>query len=143
MLERTPNDINLRCYLAGLYLDQRDYEKADDAISRIKDSVPDYSGIYYLAAKKALVTGTELDFGIASVRKYLEREPQDFYCPCWAYTHLLPGIVSSGPEWAAACLLMGNLHEALGDRKQAKKDYEKALKYNPKLVQARDALDRL
>jgi tetratricopeptide (TPR) repeat protein len=141
--ESTPGDMRALFYLANIYLHQQNYLRADEIISEIHKANPDCSCLNYLMAHKALLTGAGLEKGIEYLEKYIEANPQESYNPCWAYTHLMSGIKSYGPGWACACMLKGQLHEAMGKRKQARKDYEMALKYDPCLAKAQDALDRL
>jgi len=143
ILEISPGEVNAYFFLTSSYLDQKEYEKADEAFSRILEINPGYTGTIFLQGKKVLLSGKDLEEGIGYLEKYLEAEPQESYSPGWAYTHLLMGIESYGPSWAVAHWVMGMIYEELGEKKQAKKEYKKALKLDPKLKKAKEALRKL
>ncbi|MFQ6008938.1 MAG: tetratricopeptide repeat protein [Candidatus Zixiibacteriota bacterium] len=143
ILEMNPDEANALFFLASSYLDLKEFEMADEVLAKILKINPDYTGVNFLRGKQALLSGKNLEQGIGYLEKYLQIDPQEMYHPSWSYTHLMAGIESYGPSWAAAHFIMGLIYEDLGNRKKAEKEYKKALKLDPKLVRAKEALERL
>lgn len=143
ILRINPGDINAHFFVAVSYLDQSAWTKAAESISEIVAVDPDYPGLGYLEGRRALRSGTGLEEGVKAIEAYLDRDPQESYNPEWTYTHLMAGITSYRPSWAEARMTLGMLHEKLGNKKEASKQYEEALNLNPRLREAASAIESL
>ena len=104
-------------------------EKFGDALAEYRAALllapADYGSLYGIG-RMAVLSGTATEEGIAALQRCLELPtPPDY------------------PSHAAAEWRLGLLHEHLRQPAQARADYEAALRDDPKLTQAADALKKL
>lgn len=79
----------------------------------------------YWAGKVSAMTSLKLDFGEASLRKYLTHTP-----------------VGDEPSLAGAYMRLGQIKEEQGNKAEARQHYEMALKLDSKQKQAKEGLER-
>ena len=114
-------------YLLGLALIEA--ERHDDArvlFLRAAASHPDDTRFIYQIGRLGALTGADLDRAEQNLRRYLTLTPE-------------PGE----PSHAAAHWRLGMIAEHRGDRTAARVEYEAALRLDPELAQAKEALKRL
>ncbi|MCL4540436.1 MAG: tetratricopeptide repeat protein [Bacteroidetes bacterium] len=111
-------------YWAGLYYVQvNNLEKAKDMFHHaLKEDSTD-APVYYQLGKVACLSGTDLQGGLASLRKYISM-PLAKNSPTYDYAH-----------WR-----MGMIYEKLGNKEAAKSEYRKSLQINPDLDIAKKSL---
>lgn len=98
--------------IAKIYLDQKDYNRAEAALKKAAELTPDNPTIYYLLAGIYNQTD-QIPKALASLSDVLARNPQDINA------HLLKGL----------------LQEQMQDYAAAREAYEKTLVLNPQLMQ--------
>jgi tetratricopeptide (TPR) repeat protein len=101
---------------------------AAEALSLLEEALrttPENYLYHYWAGKVSAMTSLKLDFGEASLRKYLTHTP-----------------VGDEPLLAGAYMRLGQIKEKQGNRMEARQHYEMALKLDNKLKQAKEGLER-
>jgi tetratricopeptide (TPR) repeat protein len=112
--------------LASFYLDQKQYKKAFALFEEvIKQNPDDYSLIYQLGKASAL-SGQKLDRGEECLKKYLAHTPQQ-----------------NEPSHAGANMRLAQIKEKRGNKAEAKKLFETALKMDGSLKEAKEGLERV
>lgn len=107
-------------------LERKDWTAAFAAMSRLEHALPGEAGALYETGRIASLSGRELDRGAESLRRYLERDPR-----------------RDEPSKASARLRLGEILEKRGDKDHAREEYSAALRLDPRLTSARQALARL
>ncbi|NOT75279.1 MAG: tetratricopeptide repeat protein [Cyclobacteriaceae bacterium] len=111
--------------LANFYLNQKQYDKAFSLYEeKIKQNPDDYAAIYQYGRLSAL-SNQRLDRGEEYLKKYMTYTPKQ-----------------NEPSIAAANMRMGQIIEKKGNKAEAKKYYETALKGDATLKDAQDGLQR-
>jgi tetratricopeptide (TPR) repeat protein len=111
--------------LGIFYANQKQYDKAFALFEEsIKKKPEDYQSLYQLG-KTAALSGQRLDRGEVCLKKYLTHTPA-------------PGEPSHG----GAYMRLAQIKEKLGNKAEAKKLYETALKIEEDLKEAREGLER-
>lgn len=107
-------------------VDRRDWPAAFEAMATLVRIEPGNSEALYEIGRIAALSGTELDRGEASLRRYLERAPRD-----------------DEPTLAEAHLRLAEIAERRGARGDARREYAAALEVDPGVAGARQALARM
>lgn len=111
---------------ATLYSADGKYDLALAELGETLKASPDDYGALYQVGRIAVLTGQNLDRGLASLRRCLTLAPPE-------------GV----PSHAAAQWRIGNILEKKGDKEGARAAYEAALKLDPGFTKASDALGNL
>lgn len=113
-------------FLANFYLSQNQFEKAftlfEDALKRN----PDDMLAHYQFGKTAAISGKRLPEGEASLKKYLGYQPK-----------------TNEPSHAGAHMRLGQINEKRGNKSEARKLYEAALRQDGSLKEAKEGLERV
>lgn len=105
-------------------IDRRDWTAAFDAVERLLRAHPQEAAGLYELGRIATLSGRDLDLGEESLRRYLvEHEPRD-----------------PEPSRALAHDRLGDIARKRGDRAAALREYAAALRLDPGLLDAREAL---
>lgn len=108
-------------------VDRRDWTAAFDAVDRMLRAHPEESAALYELGRLATLSGMNLDRGEASLRRYLaEHRPKD-----------------PEPSLALAHDRLGDIELRRGNRTSAASEYEAAVRLDPGLLDAREALGRM
>ncbi len=125
-LEMVKADPNYISALANFYMGQKQYEKAftlfEDAL---KKTPGDYVSIYQIG-KTAALSGQKLDRGEECLKKYLAHMP-----------------LHNEPSLAGANMRLAQIKEKRGQKLEAKKLFETAIKLDGNLKEAREGLERV
>lgn len=112
--------------LASYYSDQKKYEKAVELFEEaIKRTPNDYPNLYRYG-KASAISGLKLDRGGECLQKYLTYAPQ-----------------YGEPSIAAAYMRLGQIKEKQGNKGEAKRNYEMAVKLDDNLKDAKAGLERV
>ncbi|GCC50692.1 hypothetical protein SanaruYs_09100 [Chryseotalea sanaruensis] len=112
--------------LANFYVTRKQYDKAFAIYGELNSKDPKNMLTIYQLGRLSAVSGTRLDFGESSMKKYLTYQPK-----------------AGEPSHAAAYMRLGNIYEKRGDKVAAKKAYETSLKLDGTLQEAKDGLARI
>jgi tetratricopeptide (TPR) repeat protein len=115
-----------RYALGYFYQDQERWDDAFAQFDRIARDFPEELEAQFQIGKTAALSGRRIDDGIRALQRYLQYKPKAGEAP---------------PAWAH--FRLGQLHEHQRDRAAAKASYEAALKLDPRLMDAREALTAL
>ncbi len=130
-------NINARASLVGAYMQApgfmgggEDKAKAvgSELLSLLDEALkttPDNYLYHYWYGKSSAITGLKLDRGEASLKKYLTHTP-----------------IGDEPSLAAAYMRLGQIREKQGNNAEAKKNFEMAVKLDPKMKSAQEGLER-
>lgn len=111
--------------IAGYYADQKEYDKAFELLEEsLKKNPDDYLSLYRYG-KTAALSGLQLDRGEECLKKYLNYNP----------TYNEPSI-------AGAYMRLAQIKEKKGNKAEAKKYFEMALKQDDSLKEAKKGLER-
>lgn len=117
---------NIQMQLGFLYQEKKKYDLAFETFENLAKNFPDNYSALYQIGRTAAYSGTNLDAGIKSLKKYLQHEPQD-----------------GEPSLPNAHWRLGLIYEHKGDSDAAKNEYEAALKLESDFKPAKDALEKL
>ena len=124
--EASKLDPSYKYVLGNFYLSQKQFDKAfafyEEALK--KDS-ENYILIYSIG-KACALSGQRLDRGEECLKKYLTHQPNQ-----------------NEPSHAGANMRLGQIYEKRGNKQEARKLYEAALKQDSKLKEAKEGLERL
>ena len=112
--------------LAGYYADQKKYTKAIELYEEALDRTPNHYPTLYQYGKTSAISGLKLDRGEECLKRYLTYSPK-----------------YGEPSVAGALMRLGQIHEKKGNKPEAKKNYELALKLDTNLKDAKAGLDRI
>lgn len=119
----TPNHSAI---LGNFYLTQKQYEKAFALFEEsVKKNANDMSAVYQIGKASAL-SGLKLERGEECLKKYLAYKPKE-----------------NEPSHAGANMRLGQIYEKRGNKAEAKKHYEIALKADASLQEAKEGLARV
>lgn len=113
--------------LASTYGDQKMWPEAFRAIDRFLAAQPNEILAQYAIGRAAAESGQQLERGEQALRRYI--------------ASATPGV--GEPSIATAHLRLGTLHERAGQTEKARAEYETALRLEPTLQPAREALAKL
>lgn len=122
-----PNSGRAHTYLAQhLANNEKNYKAAFEELETAIRLEPSYMSAWYALGRTAGVAGTNLARGEETLRKYLGYTPKE-----------------NEPSHAGAHYWLGAIYEKQGRKGEAKQSYQTALKLNPSLKQASEALKRV
>ncbi len=122
MLKANPDYVR---NLAGYYVDQKQYDKAFELFEEaLKKNPDDYLSIYRFG-KAAAMSGLKLDRGEECLKKYLNHIP-----------------LYNEPSIAGANMRLAQIKENKGNKAEAKKYFEIAVKLDDGLKEAKEGLER-
>ena len=113
-------------WTTNLYSRQKEYGKASDVMERLLQSQPGELLAAFQIGNLASQSGERLDRGEECLKLYLAREPK-----------------KTEPSLATTHLVLGRVYEKKGSKDLARREYEAALKIDPELKDAREALKKL
>jgi tetratricopeptide (TPR) repeat protein len=113
-------------WMTNLYSKQKEYGKAFDVMEKLLTQQPAELLACFQIGNLAAQSGERLDRGEECLKLYLAREPK-----------------KTEPSLAATHLVLGRVYEKKGSRDLARREYEAALKIDPSLKDAQEALKNL
>jgi len=125
-LEAIKADPSYASILGTFYLNQKQFDKAFASFEDVvKKNPEDYASIYQIGKTSAL-SGQKLDRGEECLKKYLTHQPKQ-----------------NEPSFAGANMRLGQIYEKRGNKAEAKKHFEAALKQDATLKDAKEGLERV
>jgi tetratricopeptide (TPR) repeat protein len=125
-LQMAKADATYSPVLANFYVNQKQYDKAFNLFEEaIKKNAEDMIAIYQVG-KTSAISGQKLDRGEECLKKYLNYTPK-----------------ANEPSHGGANMRLAQIQEKKGDKAQAKKLYETALKLDSNLKEAKEGLERV
>jgi len=124
-LEMVKADPAYQGNLVNFYIGQKKYDKAFALMDELQKKNPDDFRIVYLIGRTSAVSGLQLDRGEAMLKKYLTYSPKP-----------------NEPSIAGANMRLGQIAEKKGNKPEARKYYESALKLDGTLKEATEGLQR-
>jgi tetratricopeptide (TPR) repeat protein len=112
--------------LANYYINQKQYSKAFTIFEKTLEQNPNDMLAAYQYGKVCALSGERLDKGEAYLRKYLTYTPKQ-----------------NEPSHAGTNMRLGQIAEKRGNKSEAKKLFESALKADATLKEAKDGLERV
>ena len=125
-LAKQPGEPRLRNALGLFYQSQKRWDAAFDVYEAMLAADPDAWNALYQIGRTAALSGKRLDRGAAALKRYLGHTPD-----------------SESPPLANAHYRLGMILEKQGSKAAARAEYQAAIKLDPKLDDARDALKKL
>lgn len=125
-LEEFPGDLDLYYTLSSLYLEWEKYDKAVALLERVQQEYPEETEVYYLLGKALASSGENLDRAEECLRFYLTLKA-DMNNSFLGQVHYL----------------LGQVYEKMDKKNMAGMEYETALKLDPDLKEAAEALKKL
>lgn len=107
-------------------IERKDWETAFDAMFRLENAMPGEAPALYEIGRLSALSGRELERGEASLRRYLVHDPR-----------------GEEPSIALAHMRVAEILARRGERERARDEYALALRVDPGLTDARQALARL
>lgn len=112
--------------LANFYFNQNQHEKAFALFEEALKKNPNDMLAHYQFGKTAALSGKKLNEGEASLKKYLTYQP-----------------AQNEPSHAGANMRLAQINEKRGNKAEAKKLYESALRQDANLKEAKEGLERV
>jgi len=112
--------------IINFYLNRKQYDKAFTLLESSLKADPENYTLTYTMGRTSAITGQHLDRGLECLNKYLTRQPK-----------------TNEPSHAGAQMRIGQIMEKKGNKAEAKKRYEIALKQDPNLKEASEGLSRV
>jgi tetratricopeptide (TPR) repeat protein len=125
-LEMVKADEALIPALGNFYLTNNQYDKAFKLLEDAVKKNPSDMGSVYQLGKTSALSGKQLERGEQCLRQYLDYQPK-----------------SNEPSHAGAQMRLAQILEKRGNKPEAKKLYEAALKKDNSLQEAKDGLERV
>jgi len=125
-IQKAPADPRPRVFLASLYQGQEKWDAASEILEAVLKAEPDNWDALYQVGRVAALSGKRLDRGEECLKRYLTHTPTEDQPPI-ANTHLRLGMV----------------YEKKGNKALARAEYQAALKLDPDLDDAKEALAKL
>jgi len=125
-LEMVKTDSNYTGVLASYYVNQKQYAKAFDLFEEALKKNPDDMASVYQVGKTSALSGQRLERGEECLKKYLVYKPKE-----------------NEPSHAGATMRLAQINEKKGNKAEAKKLYETALKQDAALKEAKEGLARV
>jgi Tfp pilus assembly protein PilF len=119
-------DASYQLVLANYYTSQKHYAKAFELFESALKKNPDDMMATYQIGKTSALSGERLARGEECLKKYLAYQPKP-----------------NEPSHAGANMRLAQIFEKRGNKAEAKKLYEQALKSDASLKEAKDGLDRV
>jgi tetratricopeptide (TPR) repeat protein len=111
--------------LVNLYVREKRWNEAFATLDRIAARLPSEGNIPLAVARVAYLSGEQLPRGEEAAKQWIANPPKN----------------ASVNSQAAAHLRLGNIYEKTNRKELARAEYEKALRLNPKLEDAKKALE--
>jgi tetratricopeptide (TPR) repeat protein len=108
------------------YVARKEYDKAFNFLESLLKPDPENYQVIYQIGKTSAVSGQRLDRGAECLLKYLAHTPKE-----------------NEPSHGGANMRLGQIHEKRGNKVEARKSYELALKLDPTLKDAKEGLTRV
>ncbi|MGI8618558.1 MAG: tetratricopeptide repeat protein [Gemmatimonadaceae bacterium] len=121
-----PDSVAPYTALIAALTERKDWTRAWNAVERLERARPDWRPARYTFGRVAALSGQRLDVGERYLREYLTREPE-----------------KGQPSHAGAHWRLGMILEHRGDRAGARREYQEAVRLDPTLTGARQALTKL
>jgi tetratricopeptide (TPR) repeat protein len=125
-IQKAPADPRPRVVLAGIYQGQEKWDAAFETLEAALKADPDHWDALYQVGRAAALSGKRLDRGEECLKRYLTHTPSEDQAPL-ANTHFRLGMV----------------YEKKGNKPLARAEYQAALKLDPTLEEAKEALAKL
>ncbi|MHC1705685.1 MAG: tetratricopeptide repeat protein [Tenuifilaceae bacterium] len=125
-IEATKVDPTYINAIGAFYVNQKQFDKAFSIYEEaLKKNAEDYSIIYQIG-RTCAISGQNLDRGEECLKKYLAYKPKQ-----------------NEPSHAGAYMRLGQISEKKGNKTEAKKHFETAIKQDGSLKEAKDGLERV
>jgi tetratricopeptide (TPR) repeat protein len=125
-IEMAKIDPNLTSVLVNFYVMEKQYDKAINLCEeQVKKNPNDMSSLYQIGRTSA-ISGKQLDRGEQCLRQYLTYKP-----------------AANEPSHAGAHMRLAQIYEKRGNKTEAKKLFEEALRQDKTLAEAKDGLARV
>ncbi|HEY7216714.1 MAG TPA: tetratricopeptide repeat protein [Thermoanaerobaculia bacterium] len=124
--QKTPADPRPRVALASIYQGQEKWDAAFETLEAVLKADPDNWDALYQVGRAAALSGKRLDRGEECLKRYLTHTPTEDQPPL-ANTHFRLGLI----------------YEKKGNKAPARAEYQAALKLDPGLDDAKEALAKL
>jgi tetratricopeptide (TPR) repeat protein len=121
-----PNNVRYILSLGNFYQNQKKYNEALGVYESFLLKHPENMSVAYQFGKCSALSGQRMEKGEELLTAYLKYKP-----------------LSNEPSLAGATMRLAMIHEKKGNRQEAKKMYETAIKSDPSLKEAKEALRRL
>jgi len=125
-LAKHPNEPRLQMSLGLFYQSQQRWDAAFELYEGMLAANPNAWSALYQIGRTAALSGKRLDRGVETLKRYLGHPPDE-----------------GSPPLANAHYRLGMVYEKQGNKAAARGEYHAALKLDPKLDDARDALKKL
>lgn len=119
-------DVTSTPALANFYLNQQQYDKAFNLFDEALKKNPDDMIATYQFGRGSAISGKQLDKGEQYLRKYLAYTPKQ-----------------NEPSHAGANMRLAQIYEKRGNKPEAKKLFEAALKLDNTMKEAKEGLERV
>lgn len=125
-IEMTRIDPNLKSALGNFYTGQQQFDKAFALFDEMLKKNPEDILATYQYGRTSAISGKQLDKGEQCLRKYLAYAPKQ-----------------NEPSHAGANMRLAQVYEKRGNKAEAKKLFETALKLDGNLKEAKEGLERV
>jgi len=125
-IQQLPTETRARLVLGQLYANQERWPDAFEAFEAILKIDPNHWNALYQVGRTGAVSGQRLDRAEESLRRYLGHTPGSGEAPL-ANTHFR----------------LGQVYEKKGDKAKARAEYQQAVRMDPKLEDAKKALEKV
>lgn len=125
-VQKAPSDPRALMAIASFYQIKKQWNAAFDNYETILKANPSHYTAMYQLGKAGALSGQRLDRAEECLKRYLQRTP-----------------ASDEPPLSAAHHRLGMVLEKKGNKAQARAEYQMALKLDPSLKDAKEALSRL
>jgi len=125
-IQKSPAEPRLRLGLANLYQSQEKWDAAFDAAEAVLKTDPDNWDALYSIGRTGALSGKRLDRAEECLKRYLGHTPGP-----------------DSPPLANAHYRLGLVYEKQGNKAAARGEYQTAVKLDPKLKDAKEALAKL
>ena len=125
-IEMSKADPNLRPALGNFYINQQQHDKAFVIFDDMLKKNPEDMLVTYQYGRACALSGKQLDKGEQCLRKYLAYSPKQ-----------------NEPSHAGANMRLAQVYEKRGNKAEAKKLFEVALKLDGNLKEAKEGLERV
>lgn len=112
--------------ITTFYINRKEFDKAFTFLEGASKADPNNYALIYAIGRTSAVSGQNLDRGLECLNKYLAYQPKP-----------------NEPSHAGAHMRIGQIMEKKGDKAEARKRYEIAIKGDPTLKDAKDGLARV
>ncbi|HEU5292530.1 MAG TPA: tetratricopeptide repeat protein [Cyclobacteriaceae bacterium] len=125
-LEMVKSDEKFISVLGNFYAGQKQYDKAFNLFEEPLKKDPNNMIMIYLVGRTSAVSGQRLDRGEQCLKQYLSYKPKE-----------------GEPSHAGANMRLAQVYEKRGNKPEAKKLFETALKLDSNLKEAKEGLERV